>query len=626
MSALAGILRFDPRDRVDLSQLHRLARGIERLGPDRSSEIVRSHVGMAFRAFHTTPESRLEIQPLVRDDLVLAFDGRLDNRDDLLPRLAGQGEESPSDVELVYRAYAALGMSCFRELVGDWAISLWDPRNKQLILARDVFGVRRLFYRFDEGGMTWCTALEPLVEGYQGRLHLDLNYLAGCLYPRHPMDATPYLEIRACIPASITIIRDGGRVEVRPYWSLNPYARLRYKSQADYPMHFLEHFERAVRRRLRSDQPVLAELSGGLDSSSIVCMADSISREHNRAAVETLSYFDPDEPSGNELPFILRIEEHRGRAGHHISVKDLASASPPDRLAPLPGDIFSAVPGFFSNSLRWDRKIDEIQRLTGARIILSGLGGDELLGGVQYEALELAEHLRGWKLVSFFRSAYRWSTARRKTVYQLAREAIGLLGAKRDLKSLGAYEGRLLTWASVKPPDCQNGVREFARWSELAPAGLCMERIRFSLAQQLSAAEPSLVGCREHRYPYLDRDLFVFLSAIPRTEVIQPGKRRFLMRRAMLGLVPHEVLFRRTKWFGYRRPLLTLREEGPALQEMFTDTWLSDGLIVNVSSLRASLELALAGATDEALPLISSIAIEQWMRSLRRHTNVTPPA
>lgn len=98
------------------------------------------------------------------------------------------------------------------------------------------------------------------------------------------------------------------------------------------------------------------------------------------------------------------------------------------------------------------------------------------------------------------------------------------------------------------------------------------------------------------------------------------------MRRAMLGLVPHEVLFRRTKWFGYRRPLLTLREEGPALQEMFTDTWLSDGLIVNVSSLRASLELALAGATDEALPLISSIAIEQWMRSLRRHTNVTPPA
>lgn len=625
MSGLAGILRFDPRDRVSHDLLADLARGLDRLGPDGGEQAIETRVGFVFRAFHTTPESHLETQPLVREHVILAFDGRLDNREQLCSLFKGGTGQTLTDVDLVYLAYKEWGLAFLGELMGDWAISLWDRSANQLILARDIFGVRRLFYRVDEGGITWCTALEPLVKTYPGSLHLDLDYIAGCLYPRPPVERTPFQEIRACVPSSMTLFGNQGLIEVRPYWKLNPYAAVRYNCDEDYEIHFRRLFRDAVLNRQRSDRPILAELSGGLDSSSIVCMADRIRTESQGSPIETLSFFDPEEPSGDERPHFLEIEHSRQRPGHHISIADFIRESPPDRVAPLPKDCFSAVPGFFSNSLRWDRKIGEVQRLTNARIILSGLGGDELLGGVQYEAPELVESARNLKLLSFFQSLFKWSVARRKSMFQLLRATIQLLRAPGNQKLLTAYDGSSLTWALVSPPHPGTAFRDFARWKELNGWALCAERIRFSLAQQLSNTEPPLVGCNERRYPFLDRSLFIFLASIPRIQILQPGKRRFLMRRAMRGIVPDSVLYRRTKWFGYRRPLVALRHEHAALKQLFDEPWLSDGVVSHASLIREHLELALHGSTDDALALISAVGIEQWMRALVRNVDLASP-
>lgn len=618
MSAIAGIFRFNPRDCVTPDELAEFARGLDRLGPDGGGQVIESHVGMAFRAFHTTPESHLENQPLFHDGVLIAFDGRLDNRKELCASLNACPARTTTDVDLVFLAYEKWGSACFAEFEGDWALSLWDQARRQLILARDVFGVRRLFYRANKREIAWSTALEPLVHAYPGTLHLDLEYISGFLYPQPPVESTPYREIRACAPSTVMRFDREGLVNAAPHWRLNPHAKIRYKSDQDYEVHFRKLFEEAVFRRLRSDRPILAEMSGGVDSSSIVCMADSIAPRAPRVPVETLSYFDPDEPSGDERRYLIEIERHRQRSGHHISIAEFVRESPPDRLAPLPEDRFSAVPGISASLLRWDAKIDEIQKRTNARIILSGVGGDELLGGVQFEAPELAECIRDRKLRAFFKSLLRWSLSRRKTAFQLVRDTVQLLRTSTNLELLVAYEGSHLAWALVKPPHPGIALRHFARWKELSPWALCAERIRFSLAQQLSNTEPSLVGSNERRYPYLDRSLFVFLASIPRYQILQPGKRRWLMRRSLRGTVPDSVLFRRTKWFGYRRPLVTLREEHPTLERMFDQPWLSDGLICNASLIRSNLELALHGSTEDALALISAATIEQWMRSIVR--------
>jgi len=218
MSALAGIFKFDPRDRVEMSDLLELAHGIDRIGPDGGGEHLKLNLGMAYRAFHTTPESHIETQPLVSEGRILTWDGRLDNREELSTRVSRRFKNTPTDADLVSAAYEEWGASCFAELIGDWAVALWDEAKHQLILARDYIGIRRLFYRLDEGGLAWCTTVEPLVLTSPRKLHLDLDFLAGCLYPRPPIESTPYREIRSVVPASYLAFQSGGKQTATRYW------------------------------------------------------------------------------------------------------------------------------------------------------------------------------------------------------------------------------------------------------------------------------------------------------------------------------------------------------------------------------------------------------------------------
>jgi asparagine synthetase B (glutamine-hydrolysing) len=151
---------------------------------------------------------------------------------------------------------------------------------------------------------------------------------------------------------------------------------------------------------------------------------------------------------------------------------------------------------------------------------------------------------------------------------------------------------------------------------------LCMESIRYVLAQQLTGTDPLLVGCAEKRYPFLDRSLFAFLASIPRTQVLQSGNRRHLMRRALQGLVPDVVLHRKTKWFGIRGPVAALQAEQGNLDALFQDRWLTDGLVVDTAVLQKHLAAAQRGSPIDAIALRTAIGIEQWLRAQIKHGTV----
>jgi len=614
MSGQAGIFKFDPRDRVLESELMSLACGIDRIGPDGGAEHLSFNLGMAYRAFHTTLESQLEAQPLVRRGCILTWDGRLDNREELRTRMSRKFGEMPTDSDLVLGAYEEWGTSCFAELMGDWALALWDQSNQQLILARDYIGVRRLFYRIDRCGVAWCTTIEPLALTSSRKLHLDLNYLAGCLYPRPPVETTPYQEVRSVLPASFLTFQCGGKHTTKQYWSLNPHARTRYATDSEYEEHFLSILRESISRRLRADRTVLAELSGGLDSSSIVCVADDIRRTQPGVAIDTISYYDTDEPSGDERPYFTLIEEERGRKGHHISISSFKRQTTHEALSPLPGDCFSASPGHSAKSLRWDSIIEEAQVRAGTRVTLSGLGGDEILGGVQYEAPELAEHLLAGRPLSCIQSALKWGLARKKTVFGLLGDTFGLIRASYHPESFLTNSAPLLPWVKLERSKRHPSLRSFACWRDLPPVQLSMEFLRYDLAQQLTCTDPPLAGCVEKRYPYLDRSLFVFLSSIPRTQVIQAGRRRHLMRRALHGLVPEAVLLRKTKWFGFRSAAAALNHQEDTFSHPFDGAWLSDGIVVDTAALRDHLAAVRQGVLNEGTALHSALAIEQWLR------------
>lgn len=197
MSVQAGIWHFDAKP-VDANALSRLGCVAAEFGPDGESQHLSGSVGMLYRPFHTTTESRAECQPLIGNQYVLTWDGRLDNRDDLAASLRAFLPIGPTDVAIVGAAFERWGTDCFGKLRGEWAASIWSSRDNQLILARDYIGVRQLFYYAQPHQVVWCTILRALAQ--EGNFNVCDEYIAGYLAFKPAADLTPYCELRSVPP------------------------------------------------------------------------------------------------------------------------------------------------------------------------------------------------------------------------------------------------------------------------------------------------------------------------------------------------------------------------------------------------------------------------------------------
>ena len=191
-------------------------------------------------------------------------------------------------------------------------------RYRSLILAKDPIGTRHLYYSFDDDHVTWSTILDPLVRLAGKTFALCEEYIAGwfSMFPatafdtlrRHPF--CPAILVRAP-PTRKAHSQANIGISIRGKQNPLPH-------DAEYEEHFRTVFAKAVQRKLRSDRPILAELSGGRDSSSIVCMADTIIARGaaETPRLDTLSYYDDSEPNWNERPYFTKVEEKRGPHRH----------------------------------------------------------------------------------------------------------------------------------------------------------------------------------------------------------------------------------------------------------------------------------------------------------------------
>src|SRR6266487_4001777 len=321
MSVQAGIWNLD-EESVNCELLIRISQSIAEYGPDGEKTYLHGPVGMVYRPFHTTFESRLEHQPNVSGSgKVIMWDGRLDNGAELIPQLCNDLTDDRTDVAIVSAAFDRWGTDCFSKLTGDWAFSLWDPIEKELILARDYVGTRNLFYYSKPNRIIWCSHLVALALCGDQFTVCD-EYVAG-FFAFHPeAQLTPYREIHSVCPGEFVRIHNG-KTDVAKFWAFNPRHRIRYKTDGEYEEHFRVVFRQAVRRRLRTDSPVLTELSGGLDSSSIVCMADDILLKEKIECprVDTFSFYDSTEPEDDDLLYFPKVEEKRGKIGFHAHLR-----------------------------------------------------------------------------------------------------------------------------------------------------------------------------------------------------------------------------------------------------------------------------------------------------------------
>src|SRR6185295_14547734 len=207
---------------------------------------------------------------------VLHWDGRLDNRDDLLLSLRDSLGKETSDTAIARATYERWGSHGLIRLIGDWSLVLRDHTNRTTVLASDFAGVRPLYYHVQGGDVQWSNRLQFLVNASDVS-DLDEQYVAGFLTFAGSPNRTPYKGIYS-VPPGHAVCVSAGKTEISRFWSMPIGDTIQYQNQHRYEEELRELFREAVAVRLQTEAPVLAELSGGLDSSSVVCVATDLMR------------------------------------------------------------------------------------------------------------------------------------------------------------------------------------------------------------------------------------------------------------------------------------------------------------------------------------------------------------
>ena len=626
MSVQVGVWNLDGEP-VDREYLARIGKSIAEYGPDGEFSYISGSLAMLYRPFHTTLDSRLERQPYrSAKESVFTWDGRLDNRDELMAQLGSDLGPDHTDVGIVAAAFDRWDTDCFSKLIGEWALSVWDSVNRRMILARDYIGIRHLLYYQNSKRVFWCNHLAPLALA-ASPLSLCDEYVAGFLAMFPDADLTPYREIRSVPPGAFVCVCDKG-VGVHAYWIFNAKRKTRHQTDAEYEEHFRHLFRQAVRRRLRSDSPILADLSGGFDSSSIVCMADDIIANEGAETprLDTFSLYDLTEPDGDDFGYFTEVEKRRGRTGFHVDMGKF------DESFSLESPEFVATPGF-GESKGLKEALRTITQQSDHRVALSGLGGDEMLGQALDPRVQFADLLLQLRMRELAKQLTSWSLLIRRPWIQLFFQTLRLF-----LPAI--VRARFTAHSKVEPWINDEFARRHRIPIRMLPASEESHHWRPSaedsvetlatLARRMTFARPSPL---EQRCPYLDQTLVEFLTSIPTEQLLRPGERRSLMRRALVGILPPEILSRRTKAGAGRSHVVTLEKRWTAVETLLGAPLISRLGYVNREEFSSALLLAKNGQLPPAfITLFRTLSLEVWLRdgvargvlAIDPETRVTP--
>ena len=397
MSAITGIFYRNGRD-VSYDQIKKMNDSISHRGKDRSGVWVEGSVALGHQMLHTTQESLHEKLPFKDETsgMVITADARVDNRAELASILKLENNENVPDSTFIFilKAYHKSGEKCPEKLLGDFAFAIWDPDNEKLFCARDHMGVKPFYYYLTDTLFLFSTEIKALL------CHPDtpcnLNELKSAVHLMNIDDKefTFYENISTLKPAHFIGLKRQ-KSNFQCYWQLDPEYQVNLESDEEYYSAFRDIFNEAVKCRLRSVFPIGFDLSGGLDSSSVVCTSKEINDKNNNSnEINTFSLVFDQISESDESAYINKIIEKGGINPHFINGDQI------DPLKNMKSILRQVEQPFYTPNLALLWQMYETMHQNNVRVLLTGHGGDQFVSFGQNYFRDLAVNFQWKKLIS----------------------------------------------------------------------------------------------------------------------------------------------------------------------------------------------------------------------------------
>lgn len=561
MCGIAGFTQFHhPAGNVDT--LKTMGNALLHRGPDASGEYLDDYVGLAHRRLSIIDLSPAGNQPMHSADeqQVIAFNGEIYNFLELRKELQQQGYsfKSHTDTEIILALYQKEGEACLEKLNGMFAFALWDKQQQTLFMARDRIGKKPLYYFHQGDRFAFASEIKALLTlpEIPREIRLDAVY-DFFAYQYIPDPKSIFKHIHKLPPGhSMTVSKQG--IKIQQYWDVS-FEHISSHSEAHLTDQLMTIATRCTKRRMVSDVPLGAFLSGGVDSSGIVAMM----AKNSEAPVKTCS-IGFDEKKFNETEFAQAVAEQYKTEHYeftvHQNVKD--NLEKMVRYFDEPFADPSLVPTYFVSELAR-------QQVT---VALSGDGGDEIFAGYQKYSIDAIENrLRNkfprWLRKHIFPGLATLLARSNATVCRKGKTLLTSLSLEPAMgfylsnsmiedrqwnalikpeikKQLGDYHPSRLTTEAYEKSDGPDHLSKilYVDMKTYLPGDILVKVDRMSMAHSL-----------EVRAPILDREVMEFAATIPSDMKFHKGEKKHILKEAFKPLLPDNILYR--KKMGFSVPL-----------------------------------------------------------------------
>jgi asparagine synthase (glutamine-hydrolysing) len=597
-------------------------------GPDDSGVFVdQSHgIGLVHTRLAILDLSLLGHQPMSSADgrWQLVFNGEIYNFQELRQELLASGVafRGQSDTEVLLALWQARGAACLSQLNGMFAFAIWDALERELVVVRDSSGIKPLFYAQLSQGLIFASeakALAPLLPPLP-QLHAD-HLLRQLSYLWCPGPGTLHPLIQSLEQGTLLLCRPGEPVALSRWCAPIPPTRPQLRHPQAATQATLAHLRTAVHRQMVADVPLGAFLSGGLDSSAVVALA----RERD-PQLQCFTIVNPGAAEvgfDDDLPYARRVARHLGVSLTEVEIQpsDLA-ADLRWLLAQLDAPVADPAPLNVVHICR-------AARSQGIKVLLSGAGGDDLFTGYRRQLALQAEMLWGW-WPRPLRRGLRLASGRLSQSSPLGRRlarSFELADADPEQRLIHYFRWgtparlrRLLSEPLQRQLQDPNASAPLQDWLAQLPPGLSRLQQMLALEQRFFLADHnlhytdamSMAAGVEVRVPFLDPELLALSWRLP-DRFKQRGRcGKWVLKQAMAGLLPHDVIHRPKTGFGAPLRRWLQLDLHALVVDTLSPSRLTAGGLFTPSAVQQLLADQFSGRRDDSYIIWSLLCIALW--------------